>query len=65
MSYAEALSLAAVNPGQVNLVTLQQKVQALSPVPARELAIPEVETPEAVDVEPVIDEFATPEEQED
>ena len=65
LSYAEALSLAAVSPGQINLATLQQKLQALSPVPARELAIPEVETPEAVDLEPVKDEFATPEEQED
>jgi len=65
LSYAEALSLAAVSPGQINLATLQQKLQALSPVPARELAIPEVETPEAAELEPVIDEIATPEEQED
>jgi predicted negative regulator of RcsB-dependent stress response len=36
-AYTEALSLAGANPGQLNLRTLQQKLQSLSPVPAREL----------------------------
>ena len=37
-AYTQALSLAGANPGQVNLVTLQQKLQSLNPVPARDLA---------------------------
>lgn len=37
LAYSEALSVAASNPGQVNLQTLQQKLQSLNPVPAREL----------------------------
>ena len=37
LAYAEALTLAAANPGQVNLATLQQKLQSLSPIPQREL----------------------------
>lgn len=65
LAYSEALSLAAANPGQVNLAILQQKLQSLSPVPARELAAPAVEMPIAVEEEPAIEEFLTPENQED
>ena len=36
-AYTQAMSLAGANPGQVNLVTLQQKLQSLNPVPARGL----------------------------
>ena len=35
-AYTQALSLAGANPGQVNLAILQQKLQSLTPVPARE-----------------------------
>jgi predicted negative regulator of RcsB-dependent stress response len=38
VAYMQALSLSGANPGQVNMVTLQQKLQSLNPVPARELA---------------------------
>lgn len=38
LAYSEALSLAASNPGQVNLLALQQKLQSLNPVPARDLS---------------------------
>jgi hypothetical protein len=50
MAYTQALSLAGANPGQVNMVTLQQKLQSLNPVPARELAgAAQAETPVAPD----------------
>ena len=38
LAYTQALALAASNPGQLNLVALQQKLQSLTPVPPRELA---------------------------
>lgn len=73
LSYTEALSLAAANPAQVNLATLQQKVQSLNPVPARELPAPTEDAVQAVEVEPeveleseaVAEQVANPEEQED
>ena len=44
-AYAQAMSLAGTTPGQVNLVSLQQKLQSLNPVPARDLAAGAAETP--------------------
>jgi predicted negative regulator of RcsB-dependent stress response len=45
-AYTQAMSLAGANPGQVNLATLQQKLQNLTPVPARDLSTSvEAQTP--------------------
>ena len=57
LAYTQALALAASNPGQLNLAALQQKLQSLSPVPARELAQPAVDAPgEAAGVEQAVEE---------
>lgn len=66
LAYTEALSLAAANPGQVNMMTLQQKLQSLNPVPARELQLPAVEAPATVeDIETAEAEAATEDDQEE
>ena len=57
LAYTQALALAASNPGQLNLAALQQKLQSLSPVPARELAQPAVDGPgETAGVEQAVEE---------
>ena len=66
LAYSEALALTATSPGQVNLATLQQKLQSLNPVPQRELdlAQPEALAPDVV-VEEVEDAEAEAEEPEE
>ena len=59
LAYADALALAAANPGQVNLATLQQKLQSLNPVPQRELDLPQSEEPLPAAAVEVVDEAVT------
>lgn len=66
LAYTEALSLAVANPGQVNMMSLQQKLQSLNPVPARELELSAADTPAQVDaVAPVVTDAASEQERED